>query len=467
MKNSLQLSLEQDWQDKSLFEQAKQYAYDYADSVAEREVYPSEQAIAQLANFNVPLQQQAMPGQQVLEQLHQWGSPGTVAQVGGRYFGLVNGGVIPTALAAKWLSDFWDQNTPLYITSPVVSVLEQVVEGWLVELLKLPKHTVAGFVSGTSMATLCGLAAGRYRLLNKLGWDVNRKGLNGAPAIKIVASRAAHGTVVKALALLGFGSEAVHWVEADLQGNINPELLPEIDSQTLLILQAGNVNSGSFDNFSALCQQASQAGAWIHIDGAFGLWAAASRALEHHTRGIEFAHSWSVDGHKTLNTPYDSGVILCADREALAAALQASGDYILYGEQRDGMLYTPEMSRRARAVELWATLKSLGKEGVEQLIDTLHASAKTLAEQLQSAGFKIKNRIDFNQILVGFNSDSETQAMLDAIQCSGECWVGGGSWQGSKVIRISVCSWATDNQDIQRTVAAFCTARSTIAGKSA
>jgi glutamate/tyrosine decarboxylase-like PLP-dependent enzyme len=449
----------QEMQDKAIFEQAKQYAYDYADSALERNVYPTDAALANLKAFTEELPENSTATQKILAKLHQYGSPATVSQIGGRYFGLVNGGVVPASLAARWLSDFWDQNTPLYVTSPIASALEAVTERWLKELLGLPDNVVAGFVSGTSMAILCGLAAGRYRIFQNHGWDINKKGFNGAPEIKIIAGGQAHGTVVKAAALLGFGIDNIQWVDADEQGRIKADEVPELDDRTILILQAGNVNSGAFDDFATLCKKAKAANAWVHIDGAFGLWAAGTDKLKHLTKGMEDANSFSVDGHKTLNTPYDNGVILCNDKEALVSALQASGAYIVYSDNRDGMLYTPEMSRRARVVELWATLKYLGKSGVNELVYGLHERAVQFSEQLRSKGFNILNEVAFNQILVGFDDESLTPQIIERIQDSGECWVGGGLWDGKPVIRISVCSWATTEEDIARSVKAFVTAR--------
>ena len=463
MSESIREKMFQEMRDKLIFEQAKQYAYDYADKALDRHVYPTEEALASLEHFSEDLPQGSTDTQQILSELHQFASPATVSQIGGRYFGLVNGGVVPASLAARWLADFWDQNTPLYVTSPIVSTLETVTEGWLRELLGLPESVVAGFVSGSSMAILCGLAAGRYRLFQNAGWDINRKGFHGAPEIKIVAGRHAHGTVVKAAALLGFGTDNITWVDCDEQGRIKADEVPELDDRTILILQAGNVNSGAFDDFSTLCQKAKAANAWVHIDGAFGLWAAGSASLSHLTEGMQDANSFSVDGHKTLNTPYDSGVVLCSDKEALVGALQATGAYIVYSEQRDGMLYTPEMSRRARVVELWATLKYLGRSGVDELVTGLHNSAVSFSKQLQAEGFRVLNEVVFNQVLIGFDDDALTPLIIEKIQASGECWVGGGAWQGRPVIRISVCSWATTEEDIVRSVQVFVAARAALA----
>lgn len=445
--------------DKDIFDQAKEYAFDYADKSLKRNVYPTDHAIENLKVFDEQLPDNVGNATEILELLHKYGSPATVSQIGGRYFGLVNGGVVPAALAAKWLNDFWDQNTPLFVTSPITSKLESVVERWLKHIFNLPSETVAGFVSGTSMAILCGLAAARFKIYQRLNWDVNAKGLVDAPRVRVVAGKQAHGTVSKAVALLGFGKDNIEWVEVDEQGRIIPEKLPQLDEKTILILQAGNVNSGSFDPFDEICDKAKRTGAWIHIDGAFGLWAAGSEKLKYLTKGIEKADSWSVDGHKTLNTPYDSGIVLSRDREALASALQASGSYIVYSENRDGMLYTPEMSRRARGVELWATLKYLGKQGIDDLVYGLHKKACQFAEELSKNGFQVLNDVAFNQVLVACENDSETDETLKNLQALRVCWCGGSQWNNRKVIRISVCSWATTTEDVSLSVQSFIKSR--------
>lgn len=441
--------------EKKIFDQARDYAYAYASRSSGRNVYPTQEALDNLRVFDESLPSSASDASHVLAMLHQYGSPATVSQIGGRYFGLVNGGVIPAGLAAKWLNDFWDQNTPLYVTSPLVSMLETVVEKWLRQLFGLPDETVAGFVSGTSMAIMCGLAAARFSIYQRLGWDINENGLIGAPRIRIVTGRHAHGTVLKAIALLGLGKSMIEWVDTDDQGSIIPALIPELDSKTIVILQAGNVNSGSFDAFDEICEKANRAGAWVHIDGAFGLWAACSRSLCYLTKGMNLADSWSVDGHKTLNTPYDCGIVLCKDKDALISALQASGWYIVYSDKRDGMLYTPEMSRRARAVELWATLRYLGKDGVDSLVSGLHARAVQFAGEIQAAGFQVMNKVSFNQVLVACSNDEDTAKVMERVQELRECWCGGSVWMGRRVIRISVCSWATTADDITRSVASF------------
>lgn len=453
---------------KALFQQAQGYAFEYAEGVTDRNVFPTQDAIADLEQFVEDMPGQSGDASSILQQLHQHGSPASVAQTGGRYFGFVNGGIIPVTLATKWLTDFWDQNTALQVMSPITSKLEEVCEQWLRQLLGLPETTVAGFVSGTSSAIFCGLAAARLRIYANQGWDFNNQGHNGAPPLRIIAGRHTHGAVVKAIALLGFGLDNIEWVEGDDQGRIDPAAMPTLDNSCIVVLQAGNVNSGAFDPFEEICDRANKAGAWAHIDGAFGLWAAGTERLKYLTKGMGKAHSWSVDGHKTLNTPYDSGILLCRDKEALVTALQASGAYLTsnYGDKRDGMMYTPEMSRRARAVELWAALKYLGKTGVDELVYGLHQRAVQFANELRAADFDILNDVVFNQVIVSPSTEDKiTQQILEYIQASGECWVGSSVWLGKKVIRISVCSWVTSERDISRSALAFVKAREAICAK--
>ncbi len=444
---------------KGLFEQAKSYAFDYMDQLPDRTVFPTEEAINNLNVFDESFPEESCEAAEVLRLLHENGSPATVTHSGGRYFGFVIGGIVPTGLAARWLSDVWDQNYALYVISPIASQLETVCERWLNDLFGLPAETAAGFVSGTSTATMCGLAAARYELLRRLDWDVNSKGLFGAPKLRVVAGEKAHATVFKALALLGFGTEHAERVPTDDQGRMEANRMPELDAQTIVIAQAGNVNSGAFDPVDEICARANRAGAWVHVDGAFGLWAAASKSKKHLSRGITKADSWSVDAHKTLNVPYDCGMVLCKNREALMRAMQASGSYIQYSDKRDGMLYTLDMSRRAKAVELWATLKFLGRGGVEELVDALCDRARQFAEELETEGFQILNDVVFNQVLVSCDTPEETRSTLENIQKSGECWCGGATWRDKPVIRVSVCSWATTVEDVHRSVASFVKAR--------
>jgi glutamate/tyrosine decarboxylase-like PLP-dependent enzyme len=428
---------------------ARDIGVSYVKEVDKRRVFPERAAITNLAAFEEPLPDGPAGTATILEQLAVYGNPATVTQSGGRYFGFVCGGILPAALGAKWVASAWDQNAAMYAMSPAVAVLEEVCEKWIVELLGLPAGTAAGLVSGSATATLAGLAAGRNHLLRRLGYDAGRQGLFGAPEIKVIAGSDAHSTVYKALSISGLGSERLVKVPADEQGRIRADALPEMDGRTLLVLQAGNVNSGAFDAFGPICRRAKAAGAWVHIDGAFGLWAAANPRMRALTAGIELADSWSVDAHKTLNAPYDNGIILCRDREALTGAMRMSGAYILNSGERDGMALTLDMSRRARAVELWAALKSLGKAGVADLVEELHRKAVYFAGLLADGGLEVLNDVVYNQVLVCDADDAATEKLLRTVQERGVCWLGGSRWAGRAVMRISVCSYRTTYEDIE------------------
>ena len=446
-------------QTQALLRQAIDFGCDYLATLDERPVFPAAAALAALDSFDEPLPDAPTPAADVLRQLHALGSPATSAQAGGRYFGFVNGGTLPAALAARLLADCWDQNAALQVMSPIASKLESICEGWLLDLLDLPAGSAVGLVSGTSVATLCGLLAGRNALLARAGWDASQHGLFGAPKLRAIVGAGGHVTVGKALAILGIGAEQIEVAPSDSQGRMDAAALPPLDERTLLVLQAGNVNSGAFDPFTELCQAARAAGAWTHVDGAFGLWARACQRTAHLGAGVELADSWSVDAHKTLNSPYDCGLIICRERESLVSALQASDSYLQFGGERDGMLYTPEMSRRARGIELWAALKSLGRAGVDGLVAQLCQRSQQFADGLRGQGFRMLNEVVFNQTLVACESAVITARTLEALQAGGECFCSGTSWQGEPAIRVSVCSWATTADDVRRSVAAFAAAR--------
>lgn len=419
-------------------ELSKNISINYIRSINKRKVFPDSIALNNLNVFDEELNIEPEDIMSIINKLDKYGSPATVAQTGGRYFGFVNGGIIPSALCAKWIMDTWDQNSALYVMSPIASKLEEVCEKWIRDLLRLPEKTVAGFVSGSSAATIIGLIAGRNFLLNQLGYKIENKGILNNYKIKVIVGEGAHSTVYKALSMIGLGKDRIIKVPTDYQGRMKVDQLPNIDDKTLLVLQAGNVNSGAFDDFKTICKMARHKGAWIHVDGAFGLWAAANSKLCYLTEGIELADSWSVDGHKTLNAPYDNGIILCKHKEILVNALHMTGEYIIYNEKRDGMIYTTEMSRRARVIELWATLKGLGKKGVAELVGELHGKAKYFSELLKYEGIEILNEVVLNQVLVYFQNDMKTEKLIKNIQQSGVCWVGGSKWFGKSVMRISV-----------------------------
>lgn len=440
---------------RSLLMQTAEYAISYINTAGEMPAFPNEKELLALQEFAEALPQNGTKASEVIEKLYHVGAPGTTAQIGGRYFGFVNGGLLPVAHAAEWLVDTWNQNGALAIMSPVTAKLEELCEQWIVELLGLEPGTAMGLVTGSSNAALCALAAARNSLLQGLGYDIMRNGLRNAPPLRVLVSEDAHASVKAALSVLGFGFEEVELLPTDEYGRIRTEAIPEMDSRTLCVVQAGNVNGGSYDPIDEICDKARKAGAWVHVDGAFGLWAAASRKYRYLVKGMEKADSWSVDAHKTLNAGYDCGIVLCRHRDALVSALQASGSYIQYREHRDGMLYTTEMSRRARAIPLWAVLKSLGSDGVEHLIDTLCERAEYFAGRLKDIGFNVINPVFFNQFMAACEIDAKTEAVLRTIQNSGVCWCSGSKWKGRSIIRVSVCSHATMQEDIDKSVIVF------------
>src|SRR6516225_2983788 len=443
----------------SLLDKARQFAGEYIDSLGKRSVFPDEASLQAMNRLNEPLPEISCDPAFVLKQLHEIGSRGAVNQTAGRYFGFVNGGMLPVGLAARWLGDVWDQNTAHYVMSPIDSRLEEICERWIVSLLRLPEETAAGFVSGTTIANFSGLCAGRNELLRRRGWDVARKGLYGAPRIRVVASADVHAAVHKSISMLGLGSENVELVPVDDQGRMQADQMPKLEDAALVVTQAGNVNSGAIDPIGQICEHARASGSWVHVDGAFGLWARVLPSMRKTCDGIEMADSWSLDAHKTLNVPYDSGIILCRHREALMSAFKASASYFQWSERRDSMNFRPSMSARARVIELWAVLKTLGREGVRCLIEQLCENARNFARLLSEQGFQIHNEVVFNQVLASCNDDALTKATLKNIQSSGECWCGGSTWHGRAVIRISVCDWATTPKQIERSVRAFVQAR--------
>jgi len=391
----------------------------------------------------------------VVEILDRIGSPATVASAGGRYFGFVVGGSLPAALAANWLAGAWDQNALCSTTSPVAARLEEISLRWLLELFHLPAGCVGSFVTGAMMANLTALAAARHAILNRLGWDVESHGLFRAPPVTVVVGAEAHPTLLKAIGLLGLGHDRILRIPVDDQGKMRADALPRISGPAIVCLQAGNVNSGAFDPAEEICAHAHAAGAWVHVDGAFGLWAAAAPERAHLTAGFAAADSWATDAHKWLNVPYDSGLAFIRDREALRAAMSPPMASFPQGSGREPWQYSPEASRRARGIEVWAALVSLGRSGVADLVERTCRYASQFAEGLRAAGCQILNEVVLNQVLVSFGSDDKTERVIAAIQEDGTCWCGGTVWHGCAAMRISVCSWATTEEDVHRSLAAI------------
>jgi glutamate/tyrosine decarboxylase-like PLP-dependent enzyme len=386
--------------------------------------------------------------------LDEIGSPATVATTGGRYFGFVIGGTLPAALAVNWLAGAWDQNAGLWVVSPVAARIEEIVLGWILDLLGLPVTCGGGFVTGTTMANFTSLAAGRTALLKRAGWNVEEDGLFGAPPVKVVVGEEAHVSLLKALSLLGLGRSRVVSVPTDEQGRIRTDALPEFDDRTLVCIQAGNVNSGAFDPAPEICKRAREAGAWVHVDGAFGLWAAVSSRYAELVDGFSLADSWAIDCHKWLNVPYDSGIAVVREAEHLRTAMSLSAAYLQTSDVREPCHYTPEVSRRARGIELWAALRSLGREGLADLIERNCRQAKVIAGQLRDAGFEVLNDVVLNQVVVSFGTDDETRRVVAELQNEGTCWCGGTQWRGHTAMRISLSSWATTEEDVERSLQA-------------
>ncbi|MEO8333876.1 MAG: aminotransferase class V-fold PLP-dependent enzyme [bacterium] len=428
----------------------------YLDSLAERRVSPSIEAVAALAALRVDLPLKPTDPFDVLQQLDDVGSPATMAMAGGRFFGFVIGGALPVTVAASWLATAWDQNTGLYNSTPGTAVIEDVALAWLVDVLHLPKGTAGGFVTGTTVAHITALATARHVVLEKVGWNVEGDGLFGAPPITVLTGAEAHPTLYKALGVVGLGRNRVVHVPVDAQGRMRVEAMPRIDGPTIVCVQAGNVNTGAFDPTGDICDYAHEAGAFVHVDGAFGLWARASKELAHLGEGIERADSWATDAHKWLNVPYDSGVAFVRDREALRAAMAVTADYLpTDSTNRNPSDYTPELSRRARGVEVWAALAALGREGVDEMVSRHCRQARRFAERLAQAGFEILNEVVLNQVLVAFGDAVETSRAIAAIQAEGTCWAGITVWQKRTAMRISVISWATTDADVERSADAM------------
>jgi glutamate/tyrosine decarboxylase-like PLP-dependent enzyme len=437
-------------QQKTILEMAKEYAVRYLEELPERRAFPGAGALKELEKLSIPLPASATDPEKVLETLDTIGSPNTVASNGGRYFGFVFGGTLPASLAANWLAGAWDQNGIFKASSPIAVQLEKVAGSWLLDLLRLPSGSAVGFVTGTTMANFCAVLAARHSIHERNGWNSKTKGIDGAPPIRVVVGEEVHASMLRALILAGFGTDNLIRVPTDGQGRVIAAKMPPLDGSTLLCLQAGNVNTGAIDPIGEICLAARGTGAWVHIDGAFGLWARVSPEKSGLAEGCEFADSWAIDLHKWLNVPYDSGLIICKEPRKLQEALSVSAAYLPDSVEAEPYFYTPEMSRRARGIETWAALYSLGREGVVELIERCCRYAVLFAENLGKAGFRILNTVSLNQVLVVFGDGEMTNRIIKKIQEDGTCWCGGTVWKGVTAMRISVSSWMTTAEDIEK-----------------
>jgi glutamate/tyrosine decarboxylase-like PLP-dependent enzyme len=441
---------------RRLLESAAARAARYLEGLEDRTVEPTEDAIEALARFDEPLPRGTTDPESTLALLDELGSPATMAMAGPRFFGFVIGGSLPVALAANWLASAWDQNTGLYRVTPTTSVIEEVALGWLLDLLRLPPGCAGAFVTGATVANFTALAAARRSVLARAGWDADADGLFGAPPITVIVGAEAHPTLIKSLGLLGLGRRRLVRVPVDAQGRMRADALPRLSGPTIVCAQAGNVNTGATDPLPRICDRAAAAEAWVHVDGAFGLWAAAAPKRAHLVRGIERADSWATDAHKWLNVPYDSGLAFVRDPEALRGAMALTAEYLpTETEGRNPSDYTPELSRRARGVDVWAVLRQLGRDGVAELVERCCRHAKRFAKELRAAGFEVLNEVELNQVLVSFGSPDVTRRVIEGIQHEGTCWCGVTEWQGRVAMRISVSSWATTETDVERSLEAI------------
>jgi len=448
--------------ERELFRQVADHAADFVATLDTRPVRASADVESLTAALGGPLPEHGAAPEDVVASLVEAAEPGLVAIPSGRYFGFVIGGAVPAAVAADMLASVWDQNAGLYVGGPAAAVVEEVCRGWLAELLGLPSGVSVAYVTGCQMAHVTALAAARHKVLADAGWDVAAKGLAGGPQVTVVVGAKRHVTIDRALRLLGIGASSLAVVGADDQGRMRVDelrtLLAYSSGPTIVCAQAGEVNTGAFDAIDEIADAVAGTGAWLHVDGAFGLWAAASPELRHLLRGSERADSWATDGHKWLNVPYDSGFAFCAHPDAHRAAMGVTAAYLVHTDdkrERDEMDWTPEFSRRARGFAVYAALRSLGRAGVAQLVERCCRHARRFASELDATGATILNDVVLNQVLVRFGDGERTRRVIAAVQDDGTCWLGGTEWDGEHAMRISVSSWRTTEEDVERSVGAI------------
>jgi glutamate/tyrosine decarboxylase-like PLP-dependent enzyme len=441
---------------RELFELTAAIAADFYETLPDRPVYPRASVAELHAALSAPLPEHGLPARTVIAELAAAVDPGLVAEASGRYFGFVVGGALPASIAADWLTSTWDQNAGLFVLGPSASIVEQAAGAWLIELLGLPRHASFGFVTGAQMANFTALAAARHHVLAHAGWDVERDGLQGAPKIRVVVGAKRHGTIDRALRMLGLGAPT-DIVPVDAEGRMLAGELRIGDEPTIVCAQAGEVNTGASDPFHAIADARDVApNAWVHVDGAFGLWAAATDSLRRHVDGADRADSWSTDAHKWLNVPYDSGLVFTAHPDSHSAAFSARAAYLIVDdEKREQLDWNPEHSRRARGFTVYAAIRALGRTGIAELVERTCAHARTFAARLEVMGAEVLNTVELNQVLFRFTDDARTEAALAAVQAGGEAWMSGTVWDGRPAIRISVSNWQTSDDDVERTLAAF------------
>lgn len=456
---------------RSALDSAYAHAISYLENLDETSVAATLDADALRARIATPLSHDGLPADQVIEELVREVDGGLIGSAGGRFFGWVIGGVVPAALAADWLTSAWQQNAALYATSPAAAIVEETVGDWLKDIFGLPQHASFALVTGCQMAHVTGLAAGRHALLAKRDWDVEAKGLFGAPPIRILSSNVRHASFERAVRVLGLGHANVIDLPVDAENRLVPralaaELAKAPDAPAIVLLQAGDINTGAYDEFETLVPIAKEYGAWVHVDGAFGLWAAASERRKHFLKGIELCDSWATDGHKWLNVPFDCGFAFVADSDAHRASLSVRASYLTHASTaRDEMDWNPEWSRRSRMFATYAALKQLGRRGVAELVDRCCDHAHSIVMRIgELEGAEVLWEPTINQGLVRFPSpapsatdadhDRHTDAVIAAIQKTGEAFFGGTTWRGRRAMRVSVCNWQTSEADVERVVAA-------------
>jgi glutamate/tyrosine decarboxylase-like PLP-dependent enzyme len=443
--------------DRALLRDAAERAIRYLEGLDRRPVAPDPAAVSALdAKLGGPMPNEPADPRRVLAMLDEAGSPATMGMAGARFFGFVIGASLPVTVATSWLATAWDQNTGLWNVTPVTATLEEIALRWMIDLFGLPPGSGGAFVTGATVANFAALAAARHTVLARVGWNVEAEGLFGAPPITIVVGAEAHPTLIKSLGLLGLGRSRVITMPVDGEGRMRADALPRLAGPAIVCAQAGNVNTGAIDPLERIADHAAAAGAWLHVDAAFGLWAAASPELAPRVRGIARADSWATDAHKWLNVPYDSGLAFVRDPHSLRAAMAITAEYLpTETPRRNPSDHTPELSRRGRGVDVWAALATLGRRGVAEMIERGCRHARRFAQGLEAAGYRVLNEVALNQVLVSFGEPEVTQRTIAAIQSDGTCWCGGTVWQGQTAMRISVSSWATSDEDVEKSLDAM------------
>lgn len=442
---------------RELLSKTAAQAADYLEGLRTRQVAPLPAAVSGLPAFQHPLPDDGVDAAEILRRMHAQGSDATMAMAGPRFFGFVIGGALPAALAADWMTSAWDQNSVYVQTTPVTVTLEKQALAWIIDLLGFPVGTGGTFVTGATMANTVGMFAARHALLAKEGWDVGDQGLIGAPPITVFAGEELHITMIKAIGMAGLGKKKIQLIPSDSQGRIRADAFPDkLPPRSIVCLQAGNVNSGAIDPVNEICERSHRQGAWVHIDGAFGLWSRLAPSTKHLAAGFELADSWAVDAHKWINVPYDCGIALVRDARVLSDAMVITAPYL---PKTEGISPSPEcapeLSRRARATTVWAALLSLGRTGFVDLVERNCRFARMFADGLRGAGYTILNDVVLNQVLVQFGNDERTKRVCAAIVADGTCWCGTTIWRGKTAMRISVSSWATTEEDVRMSLAAM------------